>query len=276
MENARLYERLEDHAQELEARVASRTAQLERLSQVKDEFVSNVSHELKTPITTFSIRHYLLRKNPERLEEHLTVLERETARLNYTVENLLQLSRLDQSHVHLASEPVDLNTLAQTLVNDRALLAQEKEIALSFTGQPELPLVLGDSGLLEQVLSILLTNAINYTPAGGEITIYTHTGRYDGADWVGLCVKDTGPGIPPDEHPHLFERFFQGSASRKSGVPGTGLGLSIAQEIITRHAGRIDVLSTGVAGEGAAFTIWLKTLGESQPDQKAAESTPAA
>jgi signal transduction histidine kinase len=143
--------------------------------------------------------------------------------------------------------------LAEQLVQDRVLQAQEKNLALTFEGSTDLPLVQADAGLLEQVMSILLTNAINYTLPGGQITISTH---YDDHQ-IGFKVRDTGLGILPEECPHLFDRFFQGAANREAKVRGTGLGLAIAKEIIDLHQGRIDVESTGIPGEGSTFSVWL-------------------
>jgi signal transduction histidine kinase len=111
--------------------------------------------------------------------------------------------------------------------------------------------------LLERVLSVLLTNAINYTPAGGRIEVHTHVRCTSEKHWAGFSVSDTGLGISPDEQSHLFERFYRGKAARESGAPGTGLGLATAQEIVERHEGRLEVESEGVPGEGATFTVWL-------------------
>jgi signal transduction histidine kinase len=106
-------------------------------------------------------------------------------------------------------------------------------------------------------LSILLSNALNYVPAGGQVTVSTHTSESGGQDWVQFSVSDTGPGIAAEEQAMVFERFTRGIAGRVSGTPGTGLGLSIAREIVDRHQGRIEVSSEGVPGKGATFTVWL-------------------
>jgi signal transduction histidine kinase len=118
-------------------------------------------------------------------------------------------------------------------------------------------LVRADAGLLEQVLSILLTNAINYTPEGGKVVVQTVYAADDGTPRAGLAVCDDGYGIPLEEQPRLFERFFRGQIARETGAPGTGLGLAIAKEIVERHGGELCMQSTGVPGEGAVFTMWL-------------------
>ena len=106
-------------------------------------------------------------------------------------------------------------------------------------------------------MSILLTNALNYTPGGGAILVRTQTEMYQGEQWVGFAVSDNGPGIPLDEQPQLFTRFYRGSVGLESGIPGTGLGLALVKEIVERHQGRVEVSSSGVAGEGAVFGVWL-------------------
>ena len=111
--------------------------------------------------------------------------------------------------------------------------------------------------MIGQVISILLTNAINYTPAGGSIAMRTLAKDFKGKSWAGFAVSDTGPGISLEEQKHLFERFFRGAAGRTTAAPGTGLGLAIAKEIIEKHHGRIEVQSNGVPGKGTTFLVWL-------------------
>jgi signal transduction histidine kinase/putative methionine-R-sulfoxide reductase with GAF domain len=264
IQNARLYEQVQRHAQELEGRVQARTGELERanrelqkLSHIKDEFVSNVSHELRTPITSLKIRQHLLIKQPERLDYHLAVVRRETDRLEALIEDLLNLSRLDQERAAFDLIAVDLNHLCREYVADRLPLAATKNLTLTYSEAPDVPVIQGDDRLLGQVLSILLTNALNYTPAGGTVTVETAKRQNSVHRWVGFTVSDTGPGIQPDEQEKLFTRFFRGEAGRKSGAPGTGLGLAIADEIVRRHKGTIEIESSGVPGEGARFIVWL-------------------
>ena len=264
LENARLYQELEEQNLSLERAVEVRTAdlkaaneRLQALTRLKDDFVSNVSHELRTPITSLKLRHYLIAAQPEKADEHLRVVGREIERLEHIIEDLLFLSRLDQDRVALNLETVRLADLIRQYVSDRALLAEIRGLSLQIEENTrELPLVEADRRLLGQALSILLTNAFNYTPSGGKVTVSTHSKSND-ETLVGFTVRDTGVGISPDEQPRLFERFFRGHAGQASGQPGTGLGLCIAREIVERHRGHIEVFSTGIPGEGAAFTIWL-------------------
>jgi len=277
LRQANLLDRVERHARELEERVQERTADLQHanerlleLSKLKDEFVSNVSHELRTPISSIKLHHHLLKAKPANKDVYIERLERETSRLEVLIENLLLLSRLDQGRAELELTRVDLNRLVQQYSEDRDLLAHSRGLVLTVKLAPDLPPVKADERMLGEVLSILLTNALNYTPEGGLVTVGTAIRGQDGESRAGFLVRDTGPGIPDTERPHLFERFFRGSAARTSGTPGTGLGLSIAHEIIERHGGSIEVESKGLPGEGTTFYVWLPTLAEA-----IAQETPA-
>jgi two-component system phosphate regulon sensor histidine kinase PhoR len=212
---------------------------------------------LRTPITNLKIRQHLLRRQPDQVDVHLPVIARETDRLSHIIDDLLSLSRMDQGRVELDLQPVDLNQLAQQYVDDRTPLAQQRELTLRFVGTPGLPRVRADEGMLGQALSILLTNALNYTPAGGTVTVEVRDCRQGPDPWGCVAVSDTGPGIQPEEMPQLFERFFRGSAAEITRSRGTGLGLAILKEIITRHGGRVEVESEGIPGKGAVFLLWL-------------------
>jgi signal transduction histidine kinase len=216
-----------------------------------------VSHELRTPIASIKLYLRLLTLRPEKEAAYLDRLNRETNRLEHIIEDLLQLSRIDQGRTQLKLTPTNFNWLARQFVTDRAPLAEERGLKMILKPKSGLPLVQADEMLLGQALSILLTNALNYTPSGGYIEIHTRTRQIDKSRWAGLSVQDNGPGIPPDEASRLFQRFFRGKVGRESGAPGTGLGLAIAKQIIEWHGGHIEVASNGIPGEGVTFTIWL-------------------
>ncbi len=264
IQNARLYEATQRHTAELEQRVEERTAdllaayeQLKELASLKDDFVSNVSHELRTPITSLKVNLYMLRNSPDRLDKYLGVLDRETERLEHLIEAMLLLSRLDQWRVEISEESFDLTTVIGEYITDRSRLASDQGLTLEFTPAESLPPITGDRKLIGQVISILLTNAFNYTPAGGKVMVKTVTNEVDGSRLVGFSITDTGPGIGESERRQLFERFYRGEAARKSGVAGTGLGLSIAKEIVTRFRGHIICESEGLPGRGTTFTVWF-------------------
>jgi signal transduction histidine kinase len=260
---AELYEAKQRYATQLEEEVAARTAELQialvkaqEADRVKSQFVSNINHELRTPLTVIQLHLGLLSHGrPENRERYLATLNRETQRLQTLVEELLDLSQLDLGKTAVTFAPTDLNQLLGDLVIDRGELAADKGLTLDFEPAADLPLALADPQLLFQVLTNLLANAVNYTPAGGAITLRTGIVETGEQTWLTASVVDTGPGIAEEEKPYLFERFHRGRSGRESGVAGTGLGLALSQEIMTRHGGNITVEST--LGQGSTFTIWL-------------------
>jgi signal transduction histidine kinase len=239
---------------------------LKEVERAKDAFVSNVSHELRTPITSIKLNQSLLALNPERQEVYLARQAREIDRLNILIEDLLRLSRLDQSGTELNLAPTNLNTLVEQHVDDRSPLAESRSLTLVAAKKRGLPLVQADGSLIGQALSVLLTNALNYTPPGGTITLTTAARKKGALRWAGFSVSDTGPGIPDEDVPHLFERFFRGRTGRDSKMPGTGLGLAIAHKIVSRHGGRIEAGRNTKAGQGAVFSVWLPVGGDSNQD----------
>jgi PAS domain S-box-containing protein len=228
------------------------------LDRMKTQFISDVSHELRTPLTNLTLYIDLLTKVTDRRnqERYLETLQRETQRLTHLIEDLLTISRLEAGRVVVQLRPVDLNLLVDELTRDRIALAAKSEITLSCVLDPTLPRTLIDPHLLTQALSNLLTNAVNYTPAGGSIIMETAKETLGGIQWVTIRVSDTGVGIPANELERIFDRFYRGSASRQTGIAGTGLGLAISKQIVDRLGGRISVKSN--AGQGSTFTVWLR------------------
>lgn len=242
----------------LEQRVADRTRELSEanvrlqdLDRLKDQFISNVSHDLRTPLTSIKLYLDLLQTGkPEKRAHYFEALGREANRLQNLIEDLLKLSQLDQG-VPVDLQPIDLAATLQPLIADRAQMARERGLTLDYQPAHDLPSVRSDQALITQVASNLVANAINYTPAGGSICIEVQADR----DGVQFFVRDTGPGISDQDLPHLFERFYRGQAGRKSSASGTGLGLAICRETVERLQGRLTVDSQ--LGEGTTFTVWL-------------------
>jgi signal transduction histidine kinase len=264
IENARLYEESQHHAAELADKVAERTAELNEanehlriLSRIKDEFVSNVSHELRTPVANIKLYLHLLSVRPERSKEYLQTLQNEVGRLESLVESILKVSRLDQGTIQVNLVLVDLNQVVASFVSDRQMLAEQAGLSLTFEAGQASAYTYVDRLMLDELIGVLLTNALNYTPAGGQVVVRVLSGVPEHPGWVGLSVSDTGPGIPPSEMSRIFERFYRGEAGLISGKAGTGLGLSIAKEIIEHFHGTIEVASEGVPGKGTTFTVWL-------------------
>jgi len=261
-----VYKELDQTQTNLEATVTARTSELSKaneelkhLSEVKDEFVANVSHELRTPITNLRLYQQLIRQNPDHTERYLGVLERETRRLDSIIETLLRLSRMDQTQTAINPVRLNLNQIAAQLVSDREAAAASKRISLVFDPGPgHLYEVMADAELLTQAVSVLLTNAVNYTPSGGQIITRTINRSDDSFRWAGIAISDTGPGITDEDMSRLFERFFRGKAGRESGEPGTGLGLALVKQIVDMHGGQVEVQSESIPGKGSTFTIWLE------------------
>ena len=260
----RLNEKLLHHAADLETRVTERTAELRSALQkaqaadrVKSEFIANINHELRTPLTNLVLYYQMLRAQPTiKTEERLDVIGRELQRLRSLIEDLLNLSRLDLGHVTFRPVSSDLNKLIQTLVNDRQALSKARGLTLNTELQPDLGLISLDEPTIVQAFSNLLTNALNYTPKGGDVLIKTILVQEDGNSQAGFSVEDTGLGISAEDMPHLFERFYRGGAARQSGAPGTGLGLAIVKQVVDHHGGRIEV-QNNPNGHGTKFTVWI-------------------
>jgi len=232
---------------------------LKALNRIKTRFVSNISHELRTPITTIKLYAHLMRQRPERWVKYLDVLAQEADRQARLVEDILQISRIDAGRIEMEPRPTPLNELTETVVASHHVLAQEQGLTLEhwpetgFFGKNPVSLV--DPERMMQVLNNLVENAIYYTPVGGKVVVSTGMEETEGRTWATVTVADTGMGIPEEELPHLFERFFRGVEPRSMQISGTGLGLAIAKEIVELHGGRVTVESQ--VDVGSTFTVWL-------------------
>jgi PAS domain S-box-containing protein len=230
--------------------------QAQAADRAKSEFLSNVSHELRTPLASVKLYLNLLQNGkPERYSTYLSSIDREVERLRVLIEGVLTLSRLDLGQLTPNIRAVDLNAILQTLYQDRHMLFENQGLTLMLQTKPDLPLLNVDPQLMEQVITNLLTNAMNYTPQGGIVNLSSTLTEDDHTAWATIAVQDTGLGISPKEQQHIFERFHRGAASQVTQIPGTGLGLAICQEIVNLHQGHITVESQ--EGVGSTFTIWL-------------------
>ncbi|MGH2920476.1 MAG: sensor histidine kinase [Gaiellaceae bacterium] len=237
----------------IEAEAARRTLtdqnkRLRELDRLKDEFLSLVSHELRTPLT--SIRGYLELVLDEEAGEitpeqrrFLKAVERNSLRLLRLVGDLLFVAQADAGRLTLQRAKVDMSALAADCVEAARPVADQKSISLELASGP-VPALVADRGRLAQVLDNLVSNALKFTPEGGRVEI--RTSAVDGH--VVLEVDDSGIGIPAEEQPRLFERFFRAAAATEQAIPGTGLGLAIVKAIVEAHGGRILVESKPNAG----------------------------
>ncbi|HML22040.1 MAG TPA: GAF domain-containing protein [Aggregatilinea sp.] len=236
-------------------------SQLQELDRMKDHFVSNVSHELRTPLANLKLYLSLLQQGrPERRASYLEVMGREVERLERLIVELLDLSRLQSEQ--RAERPqvrqvVDVQAVINTVVQNNIAWAESAEEELRYESlNGGLPMVYGDPDQLVRALTNLVSNAINYTPPGGQILVRSAVGRSEQGEpeWVIIETVDTGIGIPADEIPNIFDRFYRGSNVNPN-VPGTGLGLAIIKEIMGLHGGSIEVESE--QGRGSTFRLKL-------------------
>jgi signal transduction histidine kinase len=224
---------------------------LENLFNTQRRFLADVGHELRTPLTVIKGNVDLMQRIGSFDEESLVSIKNEVDRLTRMVGDLLLLAQAESGKLPLDIHLVELDTLLLEVLNEMSVLAREK--LLLRLGEIDQVLVCGDQDRLKQVLVNLVGNAINYTPSGGVVTL--GLGKVD--DQARLTIQDTGPGIPSEDLPHVFERFYRGEKSRTRSRDGKGfgLGLSIAYWIIRNHGGSIEVEST--MGEGSTFSVLL-------------------
>jgi two-component system, OmpR family, phosphate regulon sensor histidine kinase PhoR len=227
--------------------------ELRRLERVRQDFVANVSHEFKTPLTAIQgFAETLLSgalHDPANNRRFLDIIRNHAIRLARLTDDLLKLARIEAGKLEVEFFPVGLMELIEGCAETTLLKASRKQITLEIEVPSGLPPVRGDAGLLRDVLQNLLDNAIQYTPAGGHIHV---TAAAQGREAV-INVSDTGIGIPTSDRERIFERFYRVDAARSREAGGTGLGLSIAKHIVEAHNGRLSVDS--VIGEGSKFSF---------------------
>ena len=240
-------------AESAHRRLAQQNEQLREADRLKDEFVALISHDLRTPLT--SIMGYLeLTLGDEDLKDdqrrYLEIVDRNADRLLRLVNDLLFVARLEAGQLELHPSDLDLAAIVRQSVIEAEPRASAKKIALTCSAG-DVPAVRADKGRMFQLLDNLVSNAIKFTPEGGDIEV--SVARVNGS--VQLEVADTGIGIDPNEHRQLFNRFFRASTAAQRQIPGTGLGLYIAHAIVDAHGGSISVESA--PGQGTSFRIDL-------------------
>lgn len=223
----------------------------ERTNQMA-ELIGDISHDIKTPISVIHANVYLIRnaKKPEEHERRLESIIAAAEKLERLTRSLTTVSQwVDGRDVQFAE--MNINDVLNDIADDFAAPAAEDSIRLGTDFVLELPAIIGSEGELYRALANLMSNALRYTPSGGEILLASKQQQ----DGVVMVVEDTGEGIHPDELPHIFERNFRSQAAREVHPEGSGLGLSIVWKIVEMHAGHITVRST--LGQGSSFSIWL-------------------
>lgn len=223
---------------------------LEVLFTSQQRFLADVSHELRTPLTVIKGNVDLMRRMKEFDPEMLDSVEQESSRLTRLVLDLLLLAKAEAGQLPLTKSNVEFDSLLMEVFNEMRILAGGR-IHLKLMEIDQLQ-VNGDRDRLKQVLINLIANAIKFTPAGGDVFLSLSRS----GDFAKMIVRDTGPGIPADEVPYIFERFYRVEKSRtRSATSGFGLGLSIAHWIVEQHGGKIEVNSQ--EGKGTTFAVWI-------------------
>jgi len=228
---------------------------LKELEKIRQDFVANVSHELRTPLTT--IKGYVETLLEGALKEEVAfqfiqVIKRHTDRLTKIVEDLLTLSKIESKEFQLKREEISAARLMEEVIHLVKGEAERKNIRLSLSEVHPNLFLLGDPYYLEQILINLLDNAIKYTPEGGEIILSV---KERPPDEVELSVKDNGIGIPEEDLPRIFERFYRVDKGRSQELGGTGLGLSIVKHLAHAHGGKVWAESQ--LGKGSTFYLTL-------------------
>jgi signal transduction histidine kinase len=218
------------------------TTKLDQVDKQRKEFVANVSHELRTPLSSIKILSESLihQKNVDEkiYREFLMDIDSEVDRLNKIIDSLLNLVDLEKQNLDLDYQVTYVNYLVSRVINSLKPLADKKNIDLTFTEKERIQIML-DQLKIQQCLVNVIGNAIKYTPENGKVDVILYSSQKE----VVIKVKDNGIGIPKEDLPFIFDRFYRVDKARSRNTGGTGLGLAITQQIIALHQGRIEVES---------------------------------
>ncbi len=262
-----------NRARLLESERAARS-QLERASQIKDEFLATLSHELRTPLNAILGWSQLIKRgvlDKARLDQGLEVIEKNARVQAQIIGDLLDMSRIVSGKVRLETRPVSIASIVQAAVETITPTAQLKNITIETRLSPLLGTLNGDPNRLQQVFWNLLSNAVRFSPPGGQVVVEGHTA----SQGVEISVRDFGEGIKSEFVPHVFDRFRQGDASTTRKHGGLGLGLSIVKQLVELHGGEVRAASAG-PGTGATFTVTLPRTGAISEQEKPNEPHPTS
>ncbi len=235
-------------------------SELQRLNRLKDDFLSTISHELRTPMTSIKLATQMLSHHlgnvsdlPEFLWRYLDVLKNESDREITLINDLLEMARLEAGATHVILSPIQFGSLIQRLVTPLSLRIQEQQQTFQMLIPDDLPVIYSDITYLERILGELLFNASKYTPAHGQISI-----RADlKADWLAIEVTNTGVSIPESEWESIFKKFYRLTNNDPWKHGGTGLGLALVQQCVATLGGRIAVSSTA---SSTTFSVELPAI----------------
>jgi signal transduction histidine kinase len=245
--------------------------QVQSSNQVLRDFLANVSHDLRTPltiITGFSEAMLDGTASGDAVEDSVEVIHQEALKMQHLVDDLMQLTRLESGLLRLDRHPIALQPLVQTLIDRTEMASKGTNIPQLRNAVPaDLPPIDADPDQIERALRNLLGNAVQYTPAEGTVTVLAEPGT---PGWIEISVTDTGPGIPADDLPRIFERFYRSDKSREREHGHSGLGLAIVREIVEAHGGRITAESE--VGTGTQFRLTLPKAASLSASREAAET----
>ena len=234
--------------------------ELRRLQQIRTEFIDNLGHELRTPLSTVTLLAETLAREgeaaaiPEKMRERIARIEVETGHLAQMVNEMLDLARIEGGSQLRRDDDVDLGRLAEASAERLRLFAERSGVTLVIDKEPGLPTFRGDEARLGQVVVNLVHNAVKFSPDGGEVRVAVRRA----GDAIVLSVTDHGIGISRADRARIFERFYKVDRARVRGG-GTGLGLAIARHVVEGHGGRIAVESE--EGKGSTFTVTIPISG---------------
>ncbi|RKX99702.1 hypothetical protein DRP77_12830 [Candidatus Poribacteria bacterium] len=237
------------------------------IDRMKSDFVSLVSHELRTPLTAIQLGVSLVldgKAGPinEKQRSSLEKVDRQVKRLTDLINDLLDLSRIESGRIQMKREPISLVDIAVSRLEEMKPQADSKGVKLDLEVEGEIPMTVGDEARIGQVITNLLSNALKFTPQGGQVKV--RLSRQ--GDMILTEVIDTGPGIPEEERERIFDKFYQLSDFKTRSQGGSGLGLSIAKGIVEAHGGRIWVESE--VGVGSNFKFLLPIISPEEIDEQ--------
>ena len=237
-------------------RILQQMQTLKQTDNLRRELVANVSHDLRTPLASLQgyLETLLLKEgklSEQEQRQYIEIALRHSERLGKLVAELFELAKLDAQVTPLAQEAFALGDLIQDVVQELQLVAERKGITLEANIQEDLPFAYADIGLIERVLENLIENALRYTPEGGTVTVGIHYL----SEHIKVEITDTGCGIPAEDIPHIFDRFYRVEKSRQGSGDGAGLGLAIAKRILELHGSVIEV--TSMPNAGTTFSFYL-------------------
>ncbi len=229
---------------------------LDNNNKLRQQFLANIAHELRTPLAVIQghlegMIDGIIEPNPKQL----TSLHEEAVRLSRLIKDLKELSLAEVRQLSLEVKDVDVTQTVEQALYMLKPLADEKKITVKQNLKPGLPPITADVDRICQIFYNLITNAIRYTAAGGQVTVSTELTQQAEQDWVKVTVADSGPGINAGDLPYIFDHFYRGDKSRDRKSGGTGLGLAIVRQLAEIHGGKVQVES--IVGKGSSFYVML-------------------